>query len=335
MERFVDEVTIDVASGKGGDGCVSFRREKYVAYGGPDGGDGGKGGSVIFFVKNNLKTLYHLKIQRTFKAQSGQPGMGKKMHGKDGQDVEIPVPPGTLIKNAETGEVIKDLVNENERWVFLKGGNGGFGNVHFKNSVRQAPKFAKPGLPGEEMTLKVELSFIADLGFVGFPNAGKSSLLKVLSNANPGIGAYPFTTKIPNLGVLRRYDRDLILADIPGILEGAHDGYGLGIRFLKHIARTSALVFLVDLSDYNYLEAYDILQSELDQYSDEFKEKPRLLVATKIDMPDTDIALEELKAKYPDTNIIPISSHQMKNIDVLTQEFYRMVDKARAEEDEI
>lgn len=261
MNGFVDETILDVYSGKGGRGSVSFRREKYVPKGGPDGGDGGKGGDVVFKVKNNLKTLSDIRHRKTFKAENGNYGTGSRKHGKDGENAVIEVPPGTVIKNPDTNEIIKDLaeLSNNEEWVFLKGGKGGLGNSHFATSVKQAPRYAQPGLPGVSRTVKVEISIIADIGFVGFPNAGKSSLLNRLTNANPKIASYPFTTKIPNLGVYRIGYNDIILADIPGIIEGASHGAGLGIKFLKHINRTNGLLFLIDLSDEKFLESFDIL----------------------------------------------------------------------------
>jgi len=276
--KFADEATITVASGKGGDGCVAFRREKFIPMGGPAGGDGGRGGDVIFEVKRNLRTLAYLRYKQVFRAQNGQPGMGKNMHGRDGEDIVIEVPPGTIIKDAITNEILMDfnpraqqsasvLNAENARWIFLKGGKGGWGNTRFKNSVNQAPRYAQPGQPGRERKLKIELSLIADIGLVGFPNAGKSSLLDYFTNARPKIASYPFTTKIPNLGVLRVNERDLIIADIPGIIEGAHEGAGLGLRFLKHISRTACLAFMVDLSDENWKTAFPTLLNELEQFS--------------------------------------------------------------------
>ena len=331
--KFADEATITVASGKGGDGCVAFRREKYIPFGGPAGGDGGKGGDVIFLVKSNVRTLSFLRFRQTFKAQNGIPGMGRNMHGKDGEDIVIPVPPGTIVKDAETDEIIRDFgalsggrsVNEGERWTFLKGGKGGWGNTHFKNSVNQAPKFAMPGQPGVERKLKIELSLIADIGLVGFPNAGKSSLLDDFTNARPKIAPYPFTTKIPNLGVLTLFDRDIILADIPGIIEGAHEGAGLGIRFLKHISRTACLAFLVDLSDENWREAFGILKGELESFSRELAVKTRILVATKLDLPEAEERFEEFKAMFPEESLFGISVFSGEGLDELKNALYRQV----------
>ncbi|HEY9055404.1 MAG TPA: GTPase ObgE, partial [Rectinemataceae bacterium] len=316
------------------DGCVAFRREKYIPLGGPSGGDGGRGGDVVFVVKNNVRTLSFLRYRQTFKAKNGLPGMGRNMHGKDGEDVEIPVPPGTIIKDAATGEVLRDFgrstAKEGERWVFLKGGTGGWGNVHFKSSVNQAPKNALPGKPGEERKLKVELSLMADIGLVGFPNAGKSSLLDAFTNARPAIASYPFTTKIPNLGVLSVHDRDLVIADIPGIIEGAHEGAGLGIRFLKHISRTACLAFLVDLSQENWREAYSILRSELESFSPLLSSKPRLVVATKMDLPEAAERLREFKASLQNEDVYPISVFSQEGLESLKEALFVAVIEAES-----
>lgn len=333
MIKFADEATITVASGKGGDGCVAFRREKYIPMGGPSGGDGGKGGDVIFLVKSNVRTLSFLRFRQTFKAQNGIPGMGRNMHGKDGEDIVIPVPPGTVVKDAETDEIIKDFgstsggrsVKEGESWVFLKGGKGGWGNTHFKNSVNQAPKISMPGQPGHERKLKIELSLIADVGLVGFPNAGKSSLLDAFTNARPKIAPYPFTTKIPNLGVLSLHDRDIILADIPGIIEGAHDGAGLGIRFLKHIARTACLAFLVDLSDENWESAFTILKSELQSFSPVLAQKSRIIIGTKLDLPEAKERFPEFAAQFPGETVFGISVFSTEGLDELKEALFRQV----------
>ena len=283
MIGFADETYIDVSSGKGGDGCVSFRREKYVPKGGPDGGNGGKGGDVVFVVRSNLKTLAHLKIQRVFKAEKGEQGKGEKRNGRNGRDVEIHVPPGTLVKDPQTGAVIKDLTDCTS-WVFLKGGRGGRGNTHFATSVRQVPRFAQPGEPGEERRIHLELNIIADLGLVGFPNAGKSTLLSVLTNAKPKIADYPFTTKIPHLGVMEYAGVEMVMADIPGIIEGASGGAGMGIKFLKHIARTKALIFCIDLSQEKPEQNFHILKEELFSFLPALLDKPRIILGTKMDI---------------------------------------------------
>ena len=314
MFGFSDETYIDVASGNGGHGCVSFRREKFVPKGGPDGGDGGRGGDVVFVVRSNLRTLGHLKLQRSFRAENGRPGQGARCAGRNGKDVEIPVPPGTVIRDAQTGELIKDLT-DTDRYVFLKGGKGGLGNWHFRNAVRQAPKYAQPGFPGEEMRVGLELQIIADIGLVGFPNAGKSSLINLFTNARSKVAGYPFTTKIPVLGVLRDGDQDVIIADIPGIIEGASEGAGMGYKFLRHISRTKGLCYMVDLSDDNYLDAYDILSAELSKYSEELAGKEHILIGTKIDEEGTEERFSALKAKYKDMKVLPLSIYMDDLVD--------------------
>ncbi|MCQ2981759.1 MAG: GTPase ObgE [Treponemataceae bacterium] len=310
MIQFADEATIEVSSGKGGNGCIAFRREKYIPNGGPNGGDGGRGGDVIFTVKHNLRTLSHLRYKQHFKARNGGDGSGNNRFGKDGEDVIIPLPPGTTVRDAETGELLFEFTTEaeNESVTLLTGGKGGWGNMHFKSSTNQAPRYAHDGKPGETRTLRVELSIMADIGLVGFPNAGKSSLLDYFTNARPKIAPYPFTTKIPNLGVLRVDDQqDIIIADIPGIIEGASDGAGLGIRFLKHISRTQGLIYIVDASDPNALTAFDTLQKELENFSEELAQKPKILLVNKIDVDDAAAVAAEIAAKYKDVKVIPMS----------------------------
>lgn len=314
MIGFADEATIEVRSGNGGNGCVAFRREKYIPHGGPNGGDGGKGGDVIFTVKRNLRTLAKLRHRHCFKAKNGGDGQGWNRFGADGEDCVISVPPGTTISDAETGEIIYDFSTAvgDETFTFLRGGNGGWGNVHFKSSTNQAPRHANPGQKGEVRFLKLELSIMADAGLVGFPNAGKSSLLTYFTNARPKIAPYPFTTIIPNLGVLRVDDEsDIIIADIPGIIEGASEGLGLGDTFLKHISRTSCLIFMIDCSDDNYLSSYEILCSELEKYSDSLMEKKRIVLCNKIDLDgcyERAVTLsEKIRAKEPDTKVVPVS----------------------------
>jgi len=321
---FADESYINVSSGKGGDGCVSFRREKYVPKGGPDGGHGGKGGDVVFLVAPNLKTLSHLKLKRVFKAEKGEQGKGARKNGRDGRDVEIPVPPGTILKDAQTGSIIKDLTGL-ERWVFLKGGRGGKGNSHFATAVRQTPRFAQPGEPGVELRICVELNLIADVGLVGFPNAGKSTLLSVLTNARPKIADYPFTTKTPNLGVMTYGDKELILADIPGILEGASRGAGMGIKFLKHISRTSLLLFCIDLSQENIEETFAILSKELQQFLPELMDKPRIILGTKLDLPEAEERFNTLKERFPKENVLTISAVTSRGILELKQALIQRV----------
>ncbi|MDR1389212.1 MAG: GTPase ObgE [Treponema sp.] len=336
MERFADEAVIEVVSGSGGNGCIAFRREKYVPKGGPSGGDGGRGGSVVFCVRRNLRTLSHLRYKQRFKAENGHDGEGRERDGRDGDDVIIPLPPGTLIRDADSGETIRDFGKKTaeERWTFLGGGNGGWGNVHFKSSVNQAPRKAYPGKPGETRRLKVELRIIADIGLVGFPNAGKSSLLDKFTNARPKIAPYPFTTKIPNLGVLslggrnEEDSRDIVIADIPGLIEGASGGAGLGIQFLKHISRAAALVFLIDLSEENYLDAYDILRRELETFSPELTAKKHLVAGSKLDQEGAGGALEALRAKYAGEHIIGISVYMPEGLRELSAAIAGLVDEA-------
>lgn len=334
MIGFADEAQIEVRSGNGGNGCVAFRREKYIPHGGPNGGDGGKGGDVIFVVKRNLRTLAKLRQRVCFKAKNGGDGQGWNRYGADGEDCVIPVPPGTTIRDAETDEIIYDFstAKGDESFTFLKGGNGGWGNVHFKSSTNQAPRHANPGEKGETRLLKLELSVMADVGLVGFPNAGKSSLLTHFTNARPKIAPYPFTTIIPNLGVLRIDDEtDIIIADIPGIIEGASEGLGLGDTFLKHITRTSCLIFMVDCSDENYLTAYDTLKNELENYSDELMEKPRIVLLNKIDVEGAyDHAIEiqnNIKKSEPETIVIPVSVMEGRGMKDAQREIVTLVNK--------
>lgn len=324
MIGFSDETYIDISSGDGGNGCVSFHREKFIPKGGPDGGDGGKGGDVVFVVRENLRTLGHLKMTRVYRAENGAGGRGDRCFGKDGKDVEIPVPPGTVIKNAETGEVIKDLTGL-DRFVFLKGGKGGLGNWHFRSSIRQTPKFAKPGEKGISMRIGVELLVIADIGFVGFPNAGKSSLLNLLTNARSKVAGYPFTTKIPQLGAMRAGDRDIILADIPGIIEGASQGLGMGFKFLRHISRTKLLAFFIDLSDGNYLSSYDILKAELGSYAPELLNKPEVVIASKYDEDGAVERYESLKKAFPDKEIKKLSIYMDDTVEDVKKAFLKVL----------
>ena len=338
MEKFADEAFIEVFSGNGGNGCAAFRREKYVPKGGPAGGDGGRGGDVIFAVRRNLRTLAHLRYKHTFKAENGHDGEGWGRYGRKGEDVIIPLPPGAIVRDADSGELIRDFTGASGEFVFLKGGNGGWGNIHFKSAVNQAPRKALPGKPGKTARLKVELQIMADIGLVGFPNAGKSSLLDRFTNARPKIAPYPFTTKIPNLGVLSLGDsgdgtdsRDIILADIPGLIEGASQGAGLGIRFLKHVSRTAALAFLIDLSDDNYLTAFDILVRELEAFSPELVNKKRLILGTKTDLPESAGRLEELAAKYPSETIRGISVFSGDGIAGLSHDLARLTVAAESD----
>lgn len=286
---FIDTVRIFVKAGDGGDGCVSFRREKYVPFGGPDGGDGGRGGDVILEVASGLSTLFHLRHRRHYKAGSGQPGRSSNRHGADGEDLVIKVPPGTIVKLESTGEVLKDLTVPGERFVVARGGEGGAGNSRFATSTRQAPRFAGQGKPGEGMWLILELKLLADVGLVGLPNAGKSTLISRISAARPKIADYPFTTLYPNLGVVWVEDEgSFVVADIPGLVEGAHKGTGLGHEFLRHIERTRLLVHLVDVSPgegRDPLRDFATISRELGLYEPDLLKKPRLVALNKVDAP--------------------------------------------------
>lgn len=286
---FVDRAKIEISSGKGGNGAVSFRREPFVPEGGPDGGDGGKGGDIIIRADKNLRTLMDFKYRKKYSAENGQDGMKKKRFGKDGNDLVIKVPPGTVVIEAESGKVMKDLLNDGESFVAAKGGRGGRGNTRFKNSVRQAPNFAEAGTAAKERTLILELKMIADVGLVGFPNVGKSSLLAVSTSAKPKIENYHFTTIDPNLGVVKMHDTSFVMADIAGIIEGAHKGLGLGLKFLKHIERTKVLIHVVDVSGSegrDPIEDFDKINDELRRYSEVVAGKPMIVAANKIDLTD-------------------------------------------------
>jgi GTP-binding protein len=314
---FVDEAQIEVRSGNGGNGAVSFRREKYIPRGGPDGGDGGRGGNVVFIVKRNLKTLSHLKRKQYYKAENGANGGPRQKHGRDGSDVCIYVPLGTLIREAKTRVVLKDLQTHNESWIFLEGGAGGKGNRVFATPTRRAPRFAKPGKLGQMRRVTVELNLIADVGLVGLPNAGKSTLLSRLTNAKPKIGSYPFTTGAPYLGVLRFEDSEITIADIPGIIKGASSGAGLGLSFLKHISRTSLLILLIDLSAPSFLGTPEILLEELECYGHDMLQKRRIVVGNKMDVAGSEEKLNQLRDKHPEETVYGISALRGDGLDIL------------------
>ncbi|MHC1730049.1 MAG: GTPase ObgE [Syntrophobacteraceae bacterium] len=301
--KFVDEVKIKIAAGKGGGGCVGFRREKYVPRGGPDGGDGGGGGSVVLEASERKHSLLDFRYRSLYKAASGRNGEGQNRHGRSGEDLVLEVPVGTVAKDAETDEILADLTEPGRQWIAAKGGRGGKGNAHFASSTHRTPRFAQEGEQGEERELKLELKLIADVGLVGLPNAGKSTLISVVSAARPKIADYPFTTLVPNLGVVR-YDNDalpFVIADVPGLIEGAHEGAGLGIRFLKHIERTRLLLHIIDislLSSDNFLQPFNQIEHELTSYSTLFQEKPRIIVLNKIDLIGSSAELEKIAKNH-------------------------------------
>jgi GTP-binding protein len=284
MRAFVDQARVQVAAGRGGPGCVSFRREKYVPKGGPDGGDGGRGGDVVLAVDPHLKTLLDFRNRPLFRAASGERGEGANRTGRDGADLVIRVPAGTVVSD-DQGRVLADLVEAGECWVAARGGRGGRGNAFFASATRQAPRYAQPGEEGEERRLELELKLIADLGIVGLPNAGKSTLLSRLTRARPKVAPYPFTTLSPNLGLARLdAEREMVLADLPGLIEGAHEGKGLGLEFLRHVERTRGLVYLVDATSPDPAADFAVVRREIESYSRELAERPGIVALSKIDL---------------------------------------------------
>jgi len=350
---FVDNIKLKVKSGKGGAGCVSFRREKFVPKGGPDGGDGGKGGDVIIECDNNTNTLSHFKGKKLLKAKNGRPGEGRKKHGADGEDLVLKVPPGTIVKNAETGEIILDMKTPGERKVLLEGGRGGLGNWHFRGPRRQVPRYAQPGEEGKELEIILELKLIADVGLVGFPNAGKSTLISALSNARPEIANYEFTTLTPKLGVVRIDEyRSFVMADIPGIIEGASEGKGLGLEFLRHIERTKTILYVIDLASFREpIYQFETLKEELKKYSEKLSNRPYAIVLNKIDAVEVEkveeffekLNIKPTECKYKaDENypcyfdeksfVLPISGASRINLDALKFALADMIDRVKDED---
>lgn len=327
--KFVDEAIITVQSGNGGRGCVSFRREKYIPRGGPDGGDGGKGGDVVLRASSGKRTLYDFRHKKQFKAQNGQPGQGRQKTGRDGVDLVIELPPGTLVRDAETDQLLADLVEGGQAFVAAKGGRGGQGNTRFKSATHRAPRFAQPGESGQSLTLTLELKLIADVGIIGLPNAGKSTLISAISSANPKIGAYPFTTLAPNLGVVQAdSNQPFIVADIPGLIAGAHEGTGLGIQFLRHIERTGFLVHLIDASQIDLqspLEDYRIVIAELSHYGRGLIEKPQVVVLNKMDLPGTAEAARAFEAALAGQSVLRISAATGAGIDRLISHISQLI----------
>jgi GTP-binding protein len=320
---FVDQVNIVVQAGKGGDGCMSFRREKYVPLGGPDGADGGKGADVVLQANPNLTTLFDLRYKRFTKGEDGQNGKRSDMTGRSGKDLVIQVPVGTLVKDEETGGLLADLKEPFQSFLVAKGGRGGRGNTHFKSSVNRAPRKFETGHPGEQFSLSLELKLLADVGIIGFPNAGKSTLISRISNARPKVGDYPFTTLTPQLGVVCMGDYySFVAADIPGLIEGAHQGKGLGIQFLKHTERTRLLLHLLDFSaedNNDPVDKYHKLQNELKCFSEDLFSKPQILVASKMDQPEARERFSACEAELKKCNalVYPVSSVTGEGIDDL------------------
>ena len=294
--KFLDQAKIYVASGKGGKGCVSFRREKYIEYGGPNGGDGGKGGDVVFITDQNLNTLIDFRYQQHFKANKGQDGMSKNKTGANGKDILIKVPPGTEIFNEDRSVLLADLLENNQKYVFLEGGKGGLGNSHFKSSTNQAPRKFTNGDSLQEKWLWLSLKLFADVGIIGLPNAGKSTFLSKISNAQPKVADYPFTTLHPVLGVIKKFDKEIVLADIPGLIEGAHEGKGLGDKFLAHIERCKILLHLVDSSNSNWKDNYYIVRKELEKYGHNLDKKEEVIALSKNELnpENTKIIIDEM-----------------------------------------
>jgi GTPase len=334
--KFIDEAIITVRSGDGGNGCLSFRREKYVPLGGPDGGDGGKGGDVTLVSSQDRRTLYPFRFKHEFTAQRGGGGEGRQRTGKNGSDIVIEVPPGTIVRDAVTGDLIKDFCLPGESFIIARGGRGGKGNTHFKSSTHRTPRFAQPGEAGEVKQLKLELKLLADVGIIGLPNAGKSTLISVISAARPKIADYPFTTLVPNLGVVKTGNREpFVVADIPGLIAGAHAGAGLGVRFLRHIERTRLLVHLIDASAIDPekpLEAYAAINTELSSYSADLARKPQIIALNKLDLPGTEERARAFKAALKKrTKLYLISAATVKGVDQLLAQISNRLDELKDE----
>lgn len=320
--QFVDKARIIIKAGNGGDGCSSFHREKYVSHGGPDGGDGGRGGNVIFYADDNMSTLLDFRFSRHFKAQNGENGRGKMQFGKKGDDIVIKVPVGTRVRDVASGKIIADLNKPGREKLVLRGGRGGKGNAKFATPTKQAPRYAQNGQRTNEYEVELELMTIADVGLIGLPNVGKSTILSVITSAKPKIANYHFTTLTPNLGVVKRYDSSFVVADIPGLIEGAAEGAGLGHDFLRHIERTRLLVHVLDISGSegrNPIEDYRQIRKELEQYSEKLTELPELIAANKMDITGAEDYLEFLKEELADSNaeIFPVSAATAKGFEPL------------------
>jgi GTP-binding protein len=324
---FIDYVKIHLKAGQGGSGCVSFRREKSVPKGGPDGGDGGNGGSIILLADRNLRTLIDFKYKKEYKAKRGQHGKGANKHGKSADNLTIKVPLGTLVKDIENGQILCDLIEDGQVFVAARGGRGGKGNARYATSSNRAPREWEVGFAGEEKTLELELKLIADIGLVGLPNAGKSTLLSCISAAHPKIADYPFTTLIPNLGIVNyQYENSFVVADIPGLIEGAHKGKGLGHQFLRHIERTRALAYLIDITEEQPGRIFSILYKELKEFSNVLVKKPYVILLTKVDLRNDE--KKKIKQFKNDNNILAISAITGKNLDKVKEIFFKLLKKA-------
>lgn len=335
--KFIDEATITVQSGNGGRGCVSFRREKFIEFGGPDGGDGGAGGAVILEATADMRTLFEFRQKRLIKAANGRSGLGAKKHGRNGDDTVVFLPVGTVVTNAETGEIIHDFVSPGDRFVIAQGGRGGLGNKRFATSRNRAPRFAQPGEPGETLIIQLELKLLADVGIIGFPNAGKSTLIRAISSARPKTADYPFTTLTPTIGMVQyEWGEPFAVADIPGLIEGAHEGVGLGTTFLKHIERTTLLVHLIDASAIDPeqpLAQYEAINRELFLYSDTLKEKSQLVVLNKLDITGTDELADAFEKALGEIPVLRISAASTRGVELLKERLNEAVNGTR-EDDE-
>ena len=327
--KFIDEAVITVQSGNGGSGCVSFRRERHIPRGGPDGGDGGRGGDVIMVSSPSKRTLYDFRYKKNLKAQNGTGGQGKDKTGKAGQHLIVEIPPGTLVSDVETNQVLKDFTKPGERMVIAKGGRGGLGNARFKTSTHRTPRFAQPGEPGEKREIKLDLKLIADVGLIGLPNAGKSTLISRISAAKPKIGDYPFTTLTPNLGVVQPpFGEPFVVADIPGLIQGAHAGAGLGIKFLRHVERTRILVHMIDVAAIDpsdILGTYDTINQELRSYSTELARKSQLIVLNKMDVTGADAAADRFRSSLRDKEVMLISAVTGQGVQQLLSKMVQMI----------
>ena len=333
----IDFIHIKVKAGDGGNGAVAFRHEKYYPNGGPFGGDGGRGGNIYFEVDTNETTLAKLRFTRNVKAGNGGNGMTKKMHGKDGEDVTIKVPLGTMIRNAANGDLLADLTKPNQVALIARGGKGGLGNVHFATSRNSAPEYAQPGQPGESLELQIELRLLADAGLIGLPSVGKSTFLSVVTNARPEIAEYHFTTIEPNIGVVTLPDeRSFVLADMPGLIEGAGAGHGLGHEFLRHIRRCLVLIHVIDMSgeETNPCEAYEVINKELAEYDLSLEEKPQIVVANKMDTEYAQEYLEEFKQKYPDLKVYEVSTLRHEGLDPVLYAAMDLIEENRQVEED-